>query len=131
MKALDTNVLVRFLVNDDKTQGHRVNTLFEQAEVAADQFLVTTPVVLELLWVLAAVYNFTREELLHAIELLTQMPILAFDDYDGIQQLVRLGRSSKADLPDLLIGLAGKSNGCETTVTFEKGLAQTGLFEQL
>ena len=131
MKALDTNVLVRFLVNDDRPQGHRVNTLFEQAEAAADQFLITTPVVLELLWVLTAVYDFTREELLHVIELLTQMPILAFDDYDGMQQLIRLGRSSNAGLPDLLIGLAGKSSGCETTVTFAKGLAQTGLFEQL
>jgi predicted nucleic-acid-binding protein len=131
MKALDTNVLVRFLVNDDKAQGRRVNLLFERTEEAADQFLITTPVVLELLWVLSAVYDFTREESLHAVELLTQMPILAFDDYDGMQQLIRLGRSTKADLPDLLIGLAGKASGCETTVTFEKVLAQTGLFEQL
>ena len=131
MKALDTNVLVRFLVNDDKAQGRRVYRLFEQAETAADHFLITTPVILELLWVLSAVYDFTREELLHAIELLTQMPVLLFDDYDGMQQLIRLGRSTRADLPDLLIGLAGKANGCETTLTFERGLAQTGLFEQL
>ena len=77
MKALDTNVLVRFLVNDEEAQGRRVNMLFEQAEEVADQFLITTPVILELLWVLSAVYDFTREELLHAFELLTQMPILA------------------------------------------------------
>ncbi len=59
------------------------------------------------------------------------MPILTFDNYDAMQQIIRLGRSTKADLPDLLIGLTGKFHGCETTVTFDKGLAQTGLFEQL
>jgi len=48
-----------------------------------------------------------------------------------MQQLIRLGHTTRADLPDLLIGLVGKSRGCETTLTFEKGLTSTGLFEQL
>ena len=131
MKALDTNVLIRFLVNDDKAQGRKVKKLFEETEEVAGRFLITTPVVLEILWVLSAVYDFTREEILQALELLTQLPILEFEDYSSMQQLIRLGHATRADLPDLLIGLAGKSRGCETTLTFEKGLLPTGLFEQL
>jgi predicted nucleic-acid-binding protein len=131
MKALDTNVIIRFLVNDDKAQGRKVQELFEEAEENTRRFLITTPVVLEVLWVLSAVYDFARDETLHALELLTQLPILEFEDYDGMQQLIRLGRSTNADLPDIVIGLAGKSQGCETTLTFEKGLTPTGLFEQL
>jgi predicted nucleic-acid-binding protein len=131
MKALDTNSLIRFLVNDDKAQGRKVEKLFEETEEIAGRFLITTPVVLEILWVLSAVYDFTRQEILHALELLTQLPILEFEDYSSMQQLIRLGHATRADLPDLLIGLVGKSCGCETTLTFEKGLTSTGLFEQL
>ncbi|MEE8408745.1 MAG: type II toxin-antitoxin system VapC family toxin [Myxococcota bacterium] len=131
MKALDTNVLVRFLLNDDEAQGRRVKELFERAEATAGRFLITTPAVLETIWVLSAVYDFTRDETVDAIELLAQMPILEFDDYDQIRELIRLARSTAADLPDLVIGLAGEAHGCEATLTFEKGLQQTGLFEPL
>lgn len=131
MKALDTNVVIRFLINDDKIQGRRVRKVFEEAEESGRSFLLTTPVILEMIWVLSAVYDFTREEILHALELLTEMPILEFEDYDQILQIIYFGKRTRADLPDLLIGLSGKIRGCETTLTFEKGLKQTGLFEQL
>jgi predicted nucleic-acid-binding protein len=131
VKALDTNIIVRFLVNDDPAQGLKVKALFENAEQLAGQFLITTVVVLETIWVLSAVYDFSRDELLEALELLSQMPILKFERHEEIQQLIRLGRSTNADLPDLLIGLTGKLLGCESTVTFEKRLVKTGLFEQL
>jgi predicted nucleic-acid-binding protein len=45
MKALDTNILIRFLVNDDKAQGRKVKTLFEETEEIAGSCLITTPVV--------------------------------------------------------------------------------------
>jgi predicted nucleic-acid-binding protein len=131
MKALDTNALVRFLVNDDEIQGRRVISLFESTEKTGGHFLITAPVLLELLWVLSAVYGFTREELVQALDLLSQMPILEFEDLGAVQQLIHLGRSTRAHLPDLWIGLAGRSRGCESTLTFEKGLVKTGLFEQI
>ena len=131
MKALDTNVIIRFLLNDDKTQAHKVKTIFERAETTGEQYFVATPVVLETVWVLSAVYDFNRQEVLQALELLTELPILDFADFDLIREVVRLGRDTKADIPDLLIGLSGKSAGCETTLTFEKGLGRTGLFERV
>lgn len=131
MKALDTNVIVRFLLNDDRAQGRRARRLFEDAEESGERFFVTTPVLLETIWVLSAVYEFSRAEILHALVLLTHMPILEFENYDGTQHLIRLGQSTKADLPDLLIGVSGRSHGCAATLTFEKRLVQTGLFEPL
>jgi predicted nucleic-acid-binding protein len=131
VKALDTNVLVRFLLADDKAQASRVKRLFEAAERSGERFKITTPVLLELIWVLSAVYELTRDEVILAIELLAQMPILEFESYDDVQRLVRLGRSTRADLSDLLIGIVAQSGGCDVTLTFEKGLKQTELFEQL
>jgi predicted nucleic-acid-binding protein len=131
VKALDTNVIVRFLINDDKTQGRKTRVLFETAERTGERYLICTPVLLETIWVLSAVYELTRDDVLHAIELLTQIPILEFESYETAIDLVRLGANTKADLPDLLIGLAGRAAGGESTLTFDKGLGPTGLFERL
>ncbi len=131
MKALDTNVIVRFLINDDKTQGRKARVLFKKAERTGERYLIGTPVLLETIWVLSAVYDLVREDVLHALELLTQMPILEFDSHETVLELIRLGATTNADLPDLLIGLSGKAAGCESTLTFDKGLGPTGLFERL
>lgn len=131
MKALDTNVILRFLLNDDPSQGVRAKTLFEAAERRGESFAITWPVVLEMMWVLSAVYNFRREAILDALEMLAQMPIFEFEDYEGVQRVLKLGRGSSFHLPDLLIGASGLSAGCETTLTFEKGLSATGLFERI
>jgi predicted nucleic-acid-binding protein len=129
VKALDTNVIIRFLVNDDKTQGAKVRRLFERAEESSERLFIAIPTVLETIWVLSAVYDFARGEILDAMDLLTQMPVLEFEQYHSIRQLIRIGRESEADLPDLLIGLSGKSYGCEATLTFDKKLPKTDLFE--
>ncbi len=131
MKALDTNIVVRFLLNDDPRQGRRAKRLLMVAEAADEPLLLTNPVLLELLWVLAAVYDFSRDEVLDALELLAGMPALCFESYDLVVRLITRGRPGKADLADLLIGLWAAEQGCETTVTFEKGLPATGLFERL
>ena len=77
------------------------------------------------------IFEINKSRVLHALELLTQMPILEFDSHETVLELIRLGATTNADLPDLLIGLSGKAAGCESTLTFDKGLGPTGLFERL
>lgn len=105
------------------------NPLRERGKVGR-AVLITTPGLLELIWVLSAVYDFTRSELLEAIHLLSQMPILDFEDFELVTRLIRLGGEIAADMSDLVIGLAGGARGCESTLTFERGLEKTGLFER-
>ena len=47
MRALDTNIIIRFLVKDDLAQARRVRALLEQAEATGDRFLIATSVMLE------------------------------------------------------------------------------------
>ena len=131
MKALDTNVLVRLLVNDDRAQAGKAKALLERAESGGEQFFVTFLVVLELMWVLSASYRFERSEVIEALRMLSGLPVLSFEDYDGIIDLIELASTNRADLPDLLIGLRAKACGCDATLTFEKRLARTPLFESL
>ena len=131
MKALDTNVIVRLLVNDDKAQALRAKSILEKAEVESERYFLPLLVILETVWVLSAVYQLSRSQILDALEMLTQMPVLKLERHEAVLELVRIGRSGNADLPDVLIGLSAKNQGCETTLTFEKNLEETTLFERI
>jgi len=128
VRALDTNVIVRLLVADDAGQAGRVRQVLEAAEASGDSYQVPDLVVLELLWGLSSVYEFTREEALRAIQLLVELPVLEFEDHDRMRQLIDAGRKTDADLPDLFIGLAARARGCECTLTFDRRLHGIELF---
>jgi predicted nucleic-acid-binding protein len=67
MKALDTNILVRFLVSDDERQSEAVYRLFRRAESEKMVFFVPFLVILETIWVLEAAYQISRADILDAI----------------------------------------------------------------
>jgi len=129
MKALDTNVLVRFLVKDDEPQAKKVYTLFKQAETDKNYFFVPLLVVLETIWVLDSVYEIPRKEILDAINEILLMPILKFEAQPTIQRFIFLARENKIDLSDVLIACAAKISGCERILTFDKVASKFELFE--
>ncbi len=128
MKAVDTNILVRFLVKDDDAQARKVLGLFKQAEARKETFFVPLLVVLELVWVLESVYNCTRTEIIDAVETLAMMPVIRFEDVRIVHAVIEYGRSSGVDLADLLIGLVARRKGCDTVLSFDKHAAQSDLF---
>ena len=129
MKALDTNVLVRFLVRDDEGQANTVYRIFKQAEEDKRPLWVPIVVVLETLWVLESVYEVERENILDAIEDLLLMPTLKFEAQPAIQGLVSSACANNADLPDLLVAFCAKHSGCEAVLTFDRKAARYPLFE--
>jgi len=129
MKALDTNILVRFLVKDDEKQARTVYRLFKQAEFDKNVLFVPLLVVLETIWVLESVYQISRQEILDALLELVLMPILKFEAQSVILNMLSSARSSNFDLSDLLIGHATKFIGCESVLTFDKRAAKFELFE--
>lgn len=131
MKALDTNVLVRFLVNDDRVQGERVRQLLREAEMEGDSFLITVPVVVELIWVLSSVYGVPRGPVLEAVDRLTLMPVLEFEQADRIREWVIQGRKEEIDLADILIGVFGRAAGATATLTFDQKATRSVLFQSL
>jgi predicted nucleic-acid-binding protein len=129
MKALDTNVLVRFLVKDDEHQSKIVYKVFKQAETDKNYFFVPLLVVLETIWVLDSVYEIPRKEILDAINEILLMPILKFEAQPTIQRFIFLARENKIDLSDVLIACAAKISGCESVLTFDKKASKFELFE--
>lgn len=131
MKALDTNVLVRFLVRDDKKQAETVYRLFKRAESRNDPFFVPLLVVLETIWVLESVYEISREEIRASLQKLLLMPILIFEAQSALQRTLSSAQTNKIDLADLLIAHSAKFSNCDGVLTFDKKASKFALFEQL
>ena len=131
MRALDTNVLVRYLVVDDEAMASRALRLFKEAEGLGEAFLVTTPVLLESLWVLRSKYRLLRRDIVQALERLLALPVLQFEEPSLVRELILGCRATDIDLADLLIGLHAKSLGADTILTFDVKAARSRLFEEI
>ena len=131
MKAVDTNVLVRFLVQDDETQAQIATSLLNDAETLKQPLFVSNVVVLELMWVLRSVYEVPREEILDSLNELLSMMALEFQDSLVVRDFVTSAQNNTYDLADLLISQVARGKGCATTLTFDKKAAKAPYFTQL
>ncbi|MEI6788915.1 MAG: type II toxin-antitoxin system VapC family toxin [bacterium] len=131
MIALDTNVLVRFLVRDDEKQARIVYARFKQAEVARESLFIPLLVVLETIWVLESAYDKSRREILDSFDELKNMTILEFEKVSVLQAWVDEGRKGNADLSDLLIALTAQSSGCSEAMTFDRKASRFPFFRLL
>ena len=131
MKALDTNVLVRFLVKDDLDQAQIVYRLFKQAEADKNVFWVPLIVFIEMIWVLDSVYHIPRKEILASLNELLLMPILRFEAHPAIVRFILLASKTTIELSDVLIACAANLSGCDRVLTFDKKASRFALFEGL
>jgi predicted nucleic-acid-binding protein len=131
MIALDTNIIVRFLVRDDEKQARAVYARFKQAEAARERLFVPLLVVLETIWVLQSAYDLSRDEILDAFEDLRRMPILEFEKDPVLQRFLSSGRKSRPDLSDLLIAVSAQASGCDFGLTFDKKASKVAFFRLL
>jgi predicted nucleic-acid-binding protein len=122
MIALDTNVLVRFLVEDDKAQSARAVRFFERAVESAEQLFVADVVLCEVVWVLRFGYEVPRTAAAAALEQLLQTSQLTFGDVDALRNALAAFKTGKGDFADYLIREHARSSGCETVVTFDRAL---------
>lgn len=129
MTGVDTNILTRFLVGDDKKQAERVREVFRRAEDKKETFHVPLLVVLELIWVLESVYKTERAEVLDALAELLLMPIFSFENIAALQKFIPDARGSKLDLSDLLIARSAATQGCKKILTFDKKASSHPLFQ--
>lgn len=129
MKGVDTNILVRFLIGDDVPQAEKVYNVFKTAEAQKNELFVPLLVLLELIWVLESVYAIPRADLVEAINDLTLMPVLKFEQHATVQQFIHAAQSSRHDLSDLLIAHSASSSNCDTVVTLDKKASGYSLFE--
>jgi predicted nucleic-acid-binding protein len=122
MIALDTNVLVRFLVGDDPKQAREAKALVTKLDEDEARAFVSDIVLCELVWVLASCYHLGRAQIVIALRKLVAARQLQFDSTDNILRAISAYETSKGDFADYLIREHARAAGCETVVTFDKAL---------
>ena len=131
MVALDTNVVVRLLVNDDKAQGRRARALLSQAIEAGEPCLVTPPVLCELVWVLESVYGARHADIVAAVQALLSHPAVSVDEPDIVRAALDAFQRSRGDYADHLIGALSIARKARTTYTFDQSLKRVEGFTLL
>lgn len=124
MLGIDTNVLVRLLVEDDKAQCTRAKRLVDTAIANGEPVFVSLLVLLETEWVLRSCYGIGKAEILDVISRALESVELAFEDEQTIEESLFHWRDSSADFADCLIGVRNCRLGCHATATFDTKAAK-------
>jgi predicted nucleic-acid-binding protein len=120
MTGLDTNVLVRYLAQDDEEQLRAVLAMLLKKNAT---FFVPDLVLVEVDWVLTSLYDWTPDEVAEAFGRLLTVHNLIFEDEGRIRGALRALRQG-ADLSDELIVDRCRDVGCKTLATFDKGIVK-------
>jgi predicted nucleic-acid-binding protein len=124
MPALDTNVLVRYVVQDDSGQLAAAKRLIERCVGEGQSLFVPVTVTLELERVLRASFGYVKDEVLLVLSNLFAAAELIFESERALEVALHLHREGSADFADCLhIALATEA-GEQPLWTFDKGASQ-------
>ncbi len=123
MVGLDSNVLVRYIMQDDPRQSALATRLVESLSPDAPGFVSLVSIV-ELGWVLTSAYDLDRAQLVQAIEALLRTKEIVVDRAETVWKAIRVYQRANADFADCLIERTASAAGCERTMTFDRGAAK-------
>ena len=123
MTALDTNVIVRYLVGDDPEQAEVARALLEALTPGAPGF-ICREVVIEVAWVLERSYRFTRSQIAEALMDLTASDSLVVENSDDVAAAAHRFRQGGVGFSDLMILKATERAGATPLHTFDRRLAR-------
>lgn len=120
MIGLDTNVVLRYLLRDDPRQTALVADLIENQLSTEERGFISLVVTAEIVWNLISNYDFTRDEVIGALDRLLSIHSLQLQSDTEISEAVEIMRRNPASFPDALINALAKAEGCTTTYTFDR-----------
>lgn len=124
MTGLDTNVLVRYIAQDDLAQARKATMLIESFTDESPGFISMVALV-EFVWVVQGCYDAGKEETVAILDKLLRLRTLRLESADLVARAVRAYAAGKADFADALIACSGSHAQCSHTVTFDRKAAKT------
>ena len=125
MIGLDTNVLVRYIAQDDKAQSARATALIEKECSAATPGYVGLVVLAEVVWVSESCYGATRKDVAEIVRRILSIRQLVVQNAEVEWKALRAFETIRADFADCLIERTAFSAGCERTMTFDRKAGMT------
>jgi predicted nucleic-acid-binding protein len=131
MIGIDTNLLVRYLTQDDPAQSKKASAVIEKALAGESGVFINHVVLCEVVWVLDRAYGFPRVTLGDLLEKILQGKQFEIEDKPTAWQALNDFKSSKADYADCLIGAKNRKAGCTTTLTLDRATSALSTFSPL
>ena len=122
MIALDSNVLIRLLIEDDPAQADLARRLIDSARERGDHCFISDPVLCDVEWVLDSAYGASRRDVATALQNIVASPFFAFDDAASRNSALDRFCRGKADFSDYLLGKRAQKRGARTTYTSDRAL---------
>ena len=124
MIGLDTNVLVRYLTQDDPDQAARAGQVIETWCTKDEPGLVSLVVLCELVWVLRGAYGYEKKIIIEVLEQIMAVNELQVEAEDIARSSLTAFRRGPADFADYVIVISNRARGSTVTYSFDKKLAE-------
>ena len=124
MIGLDTDILVRYLTQDDPTQSAKAIEILEKRLTENNPGFISVVVLVETIWVLDRAYGFVTQEISEAIEGMLQTDVLLVEHEQDVFTAMTAFKAGEGAFADILIGALGAKAGCSCTLTFDRKVAR-------
>jgi len=122
--GLDTNVVIRYLVQDDAAQARKANQLMEDTLTPGAPGFINLTTLCEIVWVLKRNYQVNKPALVGIVNGLLTTKQLLVEDVAVAWKALRAYEAGSADFSDAVIACTNAAHGCDQTVTFDKQAAK-------
>jgi predicted nucleic-acid-binding protein len=129
MIGLDTNILVRYLTQDDPVQSAKATEILERRLTPKNPGFVSVVVMVETVWVLDRAYGLAVQEIAATVERLLQVEVLMIEDEQEVFTAMVALKQGRASFADGLIAELGARAGCTRTLTFDQKAGRLPSFE--
>lgn len=129
MIGLDTNIVVRYLAQDDPIQSPKATEIIERRLNEDEPGFVSLVTIAETVWVLDRLYGLSHQEIAHAIERMLQADRLVVQNEQEVFTAMIALKSGSGTFADALIASLGAWAGCSSTLTFDKKATRIKGFE--
>jgi predicted nucleic-acid-binding protein len=131
MIGLDTNVILRYLLQDDPKQTRQVNQIFERQLSDSKPGFVNLATVLEIVWFLRSLFKQTPIQIATHIETLLTADFLEVQNEQQVFEATFALKRGAGEFEDALIGALNSWSGCSRTLTFNRGASRLLYFKEI
>lgn len=129
MIGLDTNILVRYLTQDDPDQSLKATEIIEQRLTKENPGFVSIVAMVEIVWVLDRAYSFSAHEIAAAVERMLQIDVLVVENEQEVFTAMIALKNGQGTFADAVIAAIGARANCSCTLTFDQKALRLPGFE--
>ena len=116
MIGLDSNILVRYLTQDDPIQSPKATEIIERRITEENPGFVSIVAMVEIVWVLERAYGLATQEIVRAIERVLQTGVLVVENEQEVFTAMIAAKEGRGSFADAVIAALGSKMGCSCTL---------------